>query len=142
MAESRTHVYRRRRAKGARSRARGRQNRTVLLLLGVIGGFALGLLVLAVGPKVINTWQKSHSISRAEQNLKQGKFSASIDFAQQALRFDRDSLAAFRILAEATEKQNQVDTVRWRAEIARLTQRATRLCQHLKAFTVKPRLWW
>src|SRR5437588_12874286 len=121
MAQSRRHLYRRRRARGARFGRRDRPNRTILLVLGLIGGFALGLLVLAVGPKVVKAWQKSHSISRAEQNLKQGKFSASIDFAQQALRFDRDSLAAFRILAEATEKQNRVDTVRWRAEIARLT---------------------
>ena len=102
MAESRTHVYRRRRVKGSRFRPRARPNRTVLLVLGLIAGFALGLLVLAVGPKAVNTWKKSHYISRAEENLKQGKFSAAIDSAQQALRFDRDSLAAFRILAEAT----------------------------------------
>ena len=123
MAESRTHVYRRRRAKRGRSRPPDRPNRTILLVLGLIGGFALGLLVLAVGPKAVNAWKKSHSVSRAEENLKQGKFSAAIDSAQQALRFDRDSLAAFRILAEATEKQNQAETVRWRAEIARLTPR-------------------
>ena len=123
MAESRTHVYRRRRAKHARSRPRVRQNRSILLVLGLIGGFALGLLVLAGGPRIIKTWQKSHYISRAEENLKQGKFSAAIDSAQQALRFDQDSLAAFRILAEATEKQNQPETVRWRGEIARLTPR-------------------
>ncbi|PYJ42515.1 MAG: hypothetical protein DME86_05330, partial [Verrucomicrobia bacterium] len=116
MAESRTHVYRRRRAKRGRSRPPDRPNRTILLVLGLIGGFALGLLVLAVGPKAVNAWKKSHSVSRAEENLKQGKFSAAIDSAQQALRFDRDSLAAFRILAEATEKQNQAETVRWRAE--------------------------
>ena len=123
MVESRTHVYRRRRVKAARFQPGGRQNRTILLVLGVIGGFALGLLALAVGPKVVKTWQESHWISRAEEHLKLGKFGDAIDFAQQALRFDSDSLAAFRILAEATEKQNRADTVKWRAEITRLTPR-------------------
>src|SRR5947209_8290222 len=123
MAQSRRHVYRRRRARGGRFGRRDRPNRTILLVLGLIGGFALGLVVLAIGPKIVKTWKKSHYISRAEENLKQGKLSAAIDSAQQALRFDRDSLAAFHILAEATEKQNRAETVRWRAEIARLTPR-------------------
>jgi tetratricopeptide (TPR) repeat protein len=40
--------------------------------------------------------------------------------AQQMLEVRPDSLAAFQILADATEKQNRADTVAWRAQIARL----------------------
>ena len=38
----------------------------------------------------------------------------------RSCRAVRDSLAAFYILAEASEKQNRPETVAWRAQIARL----------------------
>ena len=38
----------------------------------------------------------------------------------KSLQIDRDSLAAFQILAEASEKQNLPETVAWRAQISRL----------------------
>ena len=40
--------------------------------------------------------------------------------ANKALAIDPNSLAAVRILAETTEKQNRAETVAWRAQIARL----------------------
>jgi hypothetical protein len=40
--------------------------------------------------------------------------------ARQALEIDHDSLPAFLILADVTEKQNSEETVAWRAQIARL----------------------
>jgi predicted Zn-dependent protease len=52
--------------------------------------------------------------------LQQQDYSGAIRSAEKALEIHRDSLAAFYILAEATEKQNRVETVAWRAQIARL----------------------
>jgi predicted Zn-dependent protease len=94
-----------------------------LIVLAVIAGFALGLLVLSIGPKFVNAWRESRLVRQAETNLKQGNFNAANDAARQALQIDRDSLAAYQILAEATEKQNRAETVVWRGQIARLQPR-------------------
>ena len=94
-----------------------------LIVLAVIAGFALGLLVLSIGPRFVNAWRESRLLRQAETNLKQGNFNAANDTARRALQIDRDSLAAYQILAEATEKQNRAETVVWRAQIARLQPR-------------------
>src|SRR5881398_1408203 len=94
-----------------------------LIVLAVIAGFALGLLVLSIGPKFVSAWRESRLLRQAETSLKQGNFNAANDAARQALQIDRDSLAAYQILAEATEKQSRAETVVWRAEIARLRPR-------------------
>jgi len=94
-----------------------------LIVLAVVAGFALGLLVLSIGPKFVNAWRESRLLRQAETNLKQENFNAANDAARQALQIDRDSLAAYQILAEATEKQNRAETVVWRAQIARLQPR-------------------
>src|SRR5258708_22586845 len=95
-----------------------------LILVAVIAGFALGLLVLSIGPKFVNAWRESRLLRQAETNLKQGNFNAANDAARQALQIDRDSLAAYQILAEATEKQNRAETVVWRAPLPRFPPRA------------------
>ena len=94
-----------------------------LIVLAVIAGFALGLLVLSIGPKFVNAWRESRLLRQAETNLKQGNFNAANIIGRQALQIDRDSLAAYQILAEATEKQNRAETVVWRTQIARLQPR-------------------
>ena len=113
----------RRRINKTTSVGQARPVRGSLIFLAVIAGFALGLLVLSVGPKLVNAWRESRLLRQAETNLKQGNFNAANDTAHQALQIDRDSLAAYQILAEATEKQNRAETVVWRAEIARLQPR-------------------
>src|SRR5438477_1792537 len=96
-----------------------------LLVLAVIAGFALGLIVLTIGPKLVSAWQESRWLRRAETNLKQENFSAANEAARKALEINRDSLSACEILAETTEKQNRAETVGWRAQIARLRPRDT-----------------
>jgi Tfp pilus assembly protein PilF len=96
-----------------------------LIVLAVIAGFALGLIFLTIGPKFVSAWQESRWLRRAETNLKQGNFSAAKEAAHQALELNRDSLSAYEILAETTEKQNRAETVGWRAQIARLRPRDT-----------------
>src|SRR5947207_10471792 len=94
-----------------------------LIVLAVIAGFALGLLVFTIGPKLANSWRESRWLRQAEANLKQGNFNGANDAAQKALQINHDSFPAYQILAEATEKQNRAETVVWRAEIARLRPR-------------------
>jgi predicted Zn-dependent protease len=93
------------------------------IILAVIAGFALGLIVVSIGPKFVNAWRESRFLQQAETSLKQGNFNGANDAAQRALQINRDSLSAYQILAEATEKQNRAQTVVWRAQIARLQPR-------------------
>src|ERR1051326_3658110 len=99
--------------------------RSGLIILAVIAGFALGLLVFAVGPKLVSAWQESRCLRQAESDLKQGNFDAAKAAAQQALKINANSLSAYEILAETTEKQNRAETVGWGAQIARLRPRDT-----------------
>jgi predicted Zn-dependent protease len=105
--------------------ARSPSFRFGLIVLAVIAGFALGLLVFSVGPKLVSKWKESRWLKQAETALKQNNFNAADDAAKQALQLNHDSLSACEILAEATEKQNRAETVVWRAEIARLRPRDT-----------------
>jgi predicted Zn-dependent protease len=104
-------------------RPRFKPSRAATLSLAVAGGFGLCLLILTTGPKFVNGWRESRWLKQAQENLKTGNLTGAGDAAQQALRIDPDSLPAFRVLAEATEKQNRPDTVSWRAQIARLQPR-------------------
>ena len=88
---------------------------------------AAALLVLLLiiffgttGSKLYSSWHESRLLKRATAMLEKNDFAAAERFARQVLERDRDSLPAFYILAEATEKQNSEETVSWRAQIARL----------------------
>jgi len=116
------HQFRRQTSK-VPSVVQARSVRIGLIIIAIIAGFALGLLVLTIGPKLVNTWRESRWLRQAEANLKQGNFNGAHDAAQQALQINHDSLPAFQILAEASEKQNRAETVGWRAQIARLQPR-------------------
>jgi cytochrome c-type biogenesis protein CcmH/NrfG len=116
------HQFRRQTSKMP-SVVQARSVRIGLIIIAVIAGFALGMLVLTIGPKLVNTWRESRWLRQAEVNLKQGNFNGANDAAQQALQINHDSLPAFQILAEASEKQNRAETVGWRAQIARLQPR-------------------
>ena len=52
--------------------------------------------------------------------LAQQDFDGAARAAQEIVQRRPDSLAAFQILAESSEKQNRPETVAWRAQIARL----------------------
>ena len=121
-----THQPRRQGNKVVRAgRTRSSSVRGGLIVLALIAGFGLGFLVLTIGPKLVSAWQESRWVRKAETNLKQANFSAASEAARQALQINRDSLSAYEILAEATEKQNRAETVGWRAQIARLRPRDT-----------------
>jgi len=94
--------------------------RLAFLIGGVALGVALSVIAYSYGSKAYNGWRESRLLKRASAMLEQQDFNGATRAAQRALELHRDSLAAYHILAEATEKQNRIDTVAWRAQIARL----------------------
>src|SRR6266567_9469384 len=85
---------------------------------------AVAVLSIAVfgtyGSKLYTGWHESRLLKRATAMLEKKDFVAANRLARQVLEHRRDSLPAFYILAEATEKQNSEQTVSWRAQVARL----------------------
>ncbi|HXY60417.1 MAG TPA: hypothetical protein VEH26_02300 [Chthoniobacterales bacterium] len=72
------------------------------------------------GSKFYSGWRESRILKRASALLEDKDYDGANRLARQVLEIDRDSLPAFFILADATEKQNSDETVAWRAQIARL----------------------
>lgn len=72
------------------------------------------------GSKFYSGWRESRLLKRASTLLENKDYAGANGLARQAIEVDRDSLPAFLILADATEKQNSEETVAWRAQIARL----------------------
>ena len=83
-------------------------------------GFALGLLLLTYGPETYNGWREKRLLTTASALLGRQDFDGAAIAAREVVRKRPDSLSAFNILAEASEKQNRPETVEWRAQIARL----------------------
>ena len=94
--------------------------RLAVVVSSIVVGFALGLIFLTYGSKVYRGREEGRLLKRASTLLQQQDYSGAIQSAEKALEIHRDSLPAFYVLAEATEKQNRIDTVGWRAQIARL----------------------
>src|SRR5437763_14263602 len=76
-----------------------------LIVLAVIAGFALGLLVLSIGPKFVSAWRESRLLRQTETNFKKGNFNSASDAARQDIHSDRDYLAAHHIQTETADKQ-------------------------------------
>ena len=95
----------------------------VRVALYVAAALVVLLLIIffgTTGSKLYSSWHESRLLKRAAAMLEKNDFAAAERSARQVLERDRDSLPAFYILAEATEKQNSEETVSWRAQIARL----------------------
>src|SRR5206468_12854980 len=100
---------------------KGLQPRRFLLL--IVTFLLAGLLALVLGnyaPRVYRDWRQKRLLDRASSLLQEQKFHEAAHMAREAVKVRRDSLAAYYILAEATEEQNLEETVSWRAHIARL----------------------
>ncbi len=95
----------------------------VRVALYISAGAAVLLLIIifgTYGSKLYSGWHESRLLKRASAMLDKKDFVAANRLAHQVVQRHRDSLPAFYILAEATEKQNSEETVSWRAQIARL----------------------
>lgn len=116
------HPRRRRRRRRKKTRVdHSRLRETILLALIIGGAFVVGLISFSSVHKGINRWREARLIKAGNTYLKQGDPNSAEMAGRKAIELDPASVAACRILAEATEKQNRTETVAWRAQIARLT---------------------
>ncbi|MGI8437906.1 MAG: tetratricopeptide repeat protein, partial [Chthoniobacterales bacterium] len=70
-------------------------------------------------PRAFGNWRESRLLTRANDLLATQDPDGAMQAAHDMLRYRHRSVGAFRILAEATERQNRSETVAWRAQIAR-----------------------
>ena len=103
--------------------------RLAVLIACVAVGIVLATVCFTYGSRFYSNWQENRLLRHAQVLLQQGDYNGAEAEAHAALQFHPDSLPAFYVLAEATEAQNRLDTVAWRAQIARLAPE--RLDSHL-----------
>ena len=84
------------------------------LALALIIGFG------TYGSRLYSGWRESRLLNRASTMLETKHYAEANKLAREVLENHHDSLPAFYVLADATEKQNSEETVSWRAQIARL----------------------
>jgi thioredoxin-like negative regulator of GroEL len=121
MAEQVRRIRRRRRVKRARSgRLRFTPARLAICAAFLFLGFGFGWFLLTTGPQAYRHWRESSLLKKAGALMAKEDFDGAAKAAREVLQLHQDSLAAFHILAEASEKQNRPETVAWRAQIARL----------------------
>ena len=121
MAEHVRRVRRKRRVK----RARGGHltftpARIAICAASLVLGFSFGFALLTYGPQAYNGWREGRLMKRATELLAKEDFEGATRAAREVLHLHPNSLAAFHVLAEASEKQHRPETVAWRAQIARL----------------------
>ena len=120
MAEHVKRVRRRRRVKRVRSgRLQFTPARLAICGASLLLGFLLGWVLLTYGPQAYRGWRESSLLKQASALLAKEDFDGATRAAREVLQLHHDSLPAFRIMAEASEKQNRPETVAWRAQIAR-----------------------
>jgi len=83
-------------------------------------GFGVGFVLLTFGPRAYRTWRETQLLKAASAMLDKQDFDGAMRTAREVLQVHHNSLPAFYVLAEASEKQNRPETVAWRAQIARL----------------------
>lgn len=121
MPEHVRRVRRRRRVKRVRSgRLQFTPARIAICAASLAAGFGFGWFVLTSGPQAYRGWRQSSLLDRAVSLMAKDDFEGASRAAREVLQINRDSVAAYHILADASEKQNRSETVAWRAQIARL----------------------
>ena len=121
MAEHVKRVRRKRRTKRIRSgHLKFTPARLAICALSLFLGFGFGWTVLTYGPQAYHSWRESTLLKNAAAMMAKEDFDGATRAAREVLQIHRDSVPAFQILAEASEKQNRPETVTWRAQIARL----------------------
>jgi predicted Zn-dependent protease len=90
----------------------------------LIAASALAIFLATIffwyGSSAYSDWHERRLLHRAASMLQQEKFEQAAVTARAIVQLHRESLPAFYILAEATEKENSEETVWWREQIARL----------------------
>ncbi|MEY2563842.1 MAG: hypothetical protein QOH88_2035 [Verrucomicrobiota bacterium] len=113
-------VRRRRRTKPARTSINVLTPAMIAVGAGaLLLGLTLGLFLLTYGPRAYGSWRETRLLRDASSLLAHDNFDGAERAAREVLKKNPDSVPAFYILAEASEKQNRPETVAWRAQIAR-----------------------
>ena len=121
MAEHVRRVRRKRRVKRARSgHLTFTPARVAICAASLALGFSFGFALLTYGPQAYSGWRETRLTKRAKELLAKEDFDGATRAAREVLHLHQNSLVAFHVLAEASEKQNRPETVTWRAQIARL----------------------
>jgi hypothetical protein len=121
MAEHVRRVRRRRRVKRVRNgRLKFTPARIAICVASLLLGFGVGWMLLTTGPRAYRSWRQSSLLKVAAAMMAKEDYDGATRAAREVLQLHQDSLAAFHILAEASEKQNRPETVAWRSQIARL----------------------
>lgn len=94
--------------------------RVAIYVIGAAAALSLIIVFGTYGSKLYSGWRETRLLRRASAMLDNKDFAGANRLARQVLEVHSDSLPAFYILADATEKQNSEETVSWRAQIARL----------------------
>jgi predicted Zn-dependent protease len=94
--------------------------RLAICAVFLFAGFGVGWSLLTYGPQAYRGWRESNLLKSASALLAKEDLDGATRAAREVLQLHHDSLPAFHILAEASEKQNRPETVAWRAQIARL----------------------
>ena len=94
--------------------------RFVLLTVAFILAGFLAIVLSNYAPRLYNNWRQKRLLDQAASLIQEEKFEEAARMARAVAKVRPDSLPAYYILAEATEKQNIEETVSWRAQIARL----------------------
>jgi lipopolysaccharide biosynthesis regulator YciM len=113
-------VRRKRRHQASSWRQSFRVRSGLVISLFVVLGFGVGLFAFSSVRKGWSRWHKNRLLTAAADRLDHNNLADAETMARKALAIDPNSLAASRILAETTEKENRPETVAWRAQIAHL----------------------
>src|SRR4051794_10725821 len=107
MAEHVRRVRRRRRVKRVHSgRLRFTPARIAICAASLVVGFGFGWILLTSGPQAYRGWRESSLLKRATTLMAKDDFDGASHAAREVLAIDRDSIPAYHILADASEKQN------------------------------------
>ncbi len=94
--------------------------RVLLYVIAAAVALALIIVFATYGSKLYSGWRETRLLKRASAMLEKKDFAGANQLARQVLEVHSDSVPAFYILADASEKQNSEETVSWRAQIARM----------------------
>ncbi|HEY2801304.1 MAG TPA: hypothetical protein VGI85_11965 [Chthoniobacterales bacterium] len=91
-----------------------------LLALILIVAFFIGFVSFSSIHRGVSQWRQTRLLKQATDFLQKNEPNSAEEAARKVIAIDPTSVSACRILAEAAERQNQPQTVAWRAQIARL----------------------
>jgi len=94
--------------------------RLAIFLAAIALAVVIAILFFNYGTKIYASWNESRLLQHGNALLQKHDYVGAAQAGQKVLQLHPDSLPAFYILADATEKQNMLETVAWRAQIARM----------------------